>query len=190
MGIISIVIYVIVSFLVGILFISLWLNIITPSVIAHYLERFLSDPLNQLNLGLIGLVVIFACLAFLARLSKGRREKAIIIQTPQGVLTIGLAAIEDMIKKMFESKEELVYVKPKAFLTRKGLEILIRGSLNSEINLADFSLQVQEEIKRKIEHILGGATEIKVNLEVKKFSFSPRKERKEEPQPQVPFRNY
>ncbi|HDN86184.1 MAG: alkaline shock response membrane anchor protein AmaP [Candidatus Omnitrophota bacterium] len=190
MGIISIVIYVIISFLTGILFLSLWLNILTPSVIAYHLEKFLSDPLNQLTLGLLGLVAIFACLAFLARLSKGRREKAIVIQTSQGVLTIGLTAIEDMIKKMFESKEELVYVKPKAFLTRKGLEILIRGSLNSEINLAEFSLKVQEEIKRKIEHILGGTTEIKVNLEIKKFSFSPRKEKSEEVQPQVPFRNY
>lgn len=188
---ISILIYILTSLFTGLVLMGLSLKILTPEEIVFYLDKTVfADPSLQIVIGWTGALIVLSCVALIGRFTKGlRREKGITIQTAEGNLIINLSAIEDMIKKTVGEQKEISHIKPKVNITRKGINILIKGHLETEVNLVEFTSVLQSEIKKKIEYIFGGEKDVKVNLEIKKLAFSTRRE-VVEAEPEVPFRKY
>ena len=93
---------------------------------------------------------------------------------------------------MLEEKTEVSHIKPKVFLRKKGIEVVTKGILTSEVNLVDFTREIQEKVKEKMHALLGEDKPVKVNLEIRKVSLGGKKELDEESaqEPEVPFRNY
>jgi len=191
MGFLTVLIYIILSLTTGIILIGLSLEMITVDIITAYLTEIPADFPLKLIVILIGSLLILICLRYIqASFQRSRRNKSITFDSNEGKVSITLIAIEDMLKKMLESKTEVSRIKPKVLLKRKGIEVLARGVLTTEVNLVDFTKEIQEQIKEKMNNLLGEDKKVQVNLEIRKIALNKKDLMVEDKEPEVPFRNY
>ncbi len=192
MGFLTVLIYLILSFFVGILLVGLSAGIIDLGSFFLYLDQEILAKTNiKIALFLIGLMLILLCLRYIqASLRSTRRNKSITFESPQGKVTITLFAIEDMLKKMLEERSEVSHVKPKVFLRKKAIQVVTKGVLMNEVNLVDFTKEIQESVREKIHTLLGEDKPVNVNLEIRKVALGDKKDLVEEKEPEIPFRNY
>ena len=191
MGFSTVLIYIILSLTTGLILIGLALEIITVDVITAYLAEISADfPLRWVAV-LAGSLLILLCLRYVqASFQRARRNKSITFESDEGKVSITLIAIEDMLKKMLEAKTEVSRIKPKVFLRRKGIEVVARGVLTTEVNLVEFTKEIQELVKEKVHTLLGEDKQVQVNLEIKKIALSKKDLMAEDKEPEIPFRNY
>jgi hypothetical protein len=188
-------IYVLFSFSIGLFLIVFAWN---PSMVMIYLKYGLSHFYSQvseplrLQVGLGGFLIILVCLKYLEMVVfRSRREKPVVLESPEGKISITLYAIEDMLKKILRNKKELSDVRPKVIAGKKIIEILIRCNLTAEVNLQEFKRETQEELREKIQNLLGEDKEIKVKIEIRKMATADNKKKVVvEEEPEIPFRNY
>ena len=191
MGFLTGLTYIIVSLTTGLVLIGLSLEIITIDVITVYLAKILADFPPKLTTILVGLLLILLCLRYLqASFRRVRRNKSITFNSEEGKVSITLVAIEDMLKKMLEAKTEVSRIKPKVLLKKKGIEVVARGVLTTEVNLVEFTKEIQEQIREKVHALLGQDKQVKVNLEIRKIALSKKDLLAEDKDPEIPFRNY
>jgi hypothetical protein len=119
-----------------------------------------------------------------------RRERSVISESNYGKVSITLFAIEDMLKNVLETERSLSHVRPKVVVGKRGIDVIIRANLNSEVNLASFANDVQQKAKEKMQNLLGEEKEIKVKLEIRKMVFKGKKKIVEEEEPEIPYRYY
>ena len=191
MGFLTVLIYVILSLTTGLVLISLSLEIITVDVVTAYLAGIPADfPLKWVT-AIVGLLLILLCLRYIqASFQRSRRNKSITFESDQGKVSITLVAIEDMLKKMLEAKTEVSRIKPKVLLRRKGIEVIARGVLTTEVNLVEFTKEIQELVREKVHTLLGEDKQVQVNLEIRKIALSRQDLMAEDKEPEIPFRNY
>jgi uncharacterized alkaline shock family protein YloU len=187
----TVLVYCVVSLFLGSFLVGVSLNLIDFTQVATYLDKtVLIDSYSRLLIGLWGILIILFCVRYLQSLVVGAyREKAITFSSEHGSVSITLFAIEDMIKKILEEKKELSHIRPKVSLKKRGIEVIIRSNLISEVNIVDFTKNVQEKIKERLYSFLGGDKEINVKFEIRKITFGNKKIVKEE-EPEYPFRHY
>ncbi len=192
---ISVILYVILSFLVSFTLIGLSIKAFDITIMCNYLlgliETGFSFPSPRLTMFCIGLLILLFCLRYMeAGLRQTRRDKSIPFESDQGSVKITLLAIEDMLKKMLEERPEVSHVKPRVRVKKKCLEINIKGVLTAEVNLVDFIQDIQKKIKEKMDKFLGEDKTVKVNLEIRKVAIGNKGNVQPEPEPEIPFRNY
>ncbi len=192
MGFLTVLIYLLLSFAVGGFFIGLSLDKISIYQLTGYVHtNILSDPFARVILGLSGLVVVLFSLRYIeAYFRRSQRDKSIIFEYPEGKVSITLFALEDMLKRMLEEHTEVTRIRPKVLLKKQAIIVNTKGVLTAEVNLVDFTKEIQEKIKEKMSTLLGEDKEVKVNLIIRKVSLGGKKSAAEEPEPEVPFRNY
>ena len=192
MGFITVLVYIILSLSTGVLLIGLSLGLINEKVIIDALSlHFKSDFSLRFAFTLTGIILILLCLRFIqAFFYRSKRNKSITFESSEGKVSITLFAIEDMLKRMLEEREEVSHVKPKVFLRKKAIEVITRGVLTAEVNLVDFTKEIQEKVKEKIHTLLGEDKDVRVNLEIRKVASGNKKGLIEENEPEIPFRNY
>jgi len=176
--------------LIGIIFVGISLGIITPVEITFWSNKLVSlDSYHQMILGWTGVLFVLSCINFARKLSlTSSRERTITLSTEKGNIKVSLLAIEEMIRKELSTQKIISHIKPKVGVSRKGIKVNIRATLNSQINLSEFTAKIQEEIKRKLSALVGNR-EIYVDLEIKRISIN-KIEPKEEEKVEIPFRNY
>ncbi|MBU1121187.1 MAG: alkaline shock response membrane anchor protein AmaP [Candidatus Omnitrophota bacterium] len=191
MGVITILIYVLISSCVGVFLIGLSLDLVNLNLIVSYIDRYvLGDISYKIMTGMLGAILLLLCVRYLQSLfSRSRRERAITFESPEGTVDITLFAIEDMIRRDLEEKKEISHIRPKIISKKKGLEVIIQSDLASQVNILEFTREIQVRIKEKLENILGEDKEIKVRMKIRKMMFMGNK-RKAEEEPEIPFRNY
>ena len=194
MGILAGALYIVLSIIASFLLIGLSTQLIEIDTLYIYLRDLTQADLtassSRLVVFLIGLALLLCLFRYIqVGLNKNRRSKSIRFESNQGTVSITLFAIEDMLKKMLESRPEVSHIRPKVTPRKKGLDILIRGVLNAEVNLVDFTQTIQDKIKEKMDTFLGEDKDIRVNLEIRKVSTRGQNQHQEE-EPEVPFRHY
>jgi hypothetical protein len=192
MGFLTVLIYIVLSLTVGSLLVSLSVDTLTINILSEYLQNnFLPDPYLRSGLFLVGVILILFCLRYIqASLWRSKKNKSISFESSQGRVNITLFAIEEMLKKILEAREEISHIRIKVFIRKKWLEVMIKGILTSEVNLIDFTKEVQDHITEKINTLLGEDKQVKVNLEIRRVSIGNKGSLKEDSEPEVPFRNY
>ena len=192
MSLLSILVYILSSLFIGVLAIGLSLNLVDLSILVSYLEKsLLAYAYPRFIIFLIGILVILLLLRFLQQLFvSSKKEKAVTLQTSQGVVSITLSAIEEMIKKILEGKEEISGVKSKIISTRREINVTVRLTLNSQVNLPRFIEDIQGELKEKLRGMLGEEKDLKLKVEVRKIVFPSKKEEPNLEEREVPFRKY
>lgn len=190
MGFLTILIYIILSFSVGIILIAAPAGIINLKSIAAYLnQNVLTTSSSNITLILIGIIIILLCLRYIQKMiSSSRRNKNISFESKEGKVNITLIAIEDMLKKMLEEKDEISHIKVKVSLRKKTIVVKTKGYLNYEVNLVDFTKNIQAIVKEKLQILLGEDKKVEVNLQIRKITVSEKEEKTEDPE--VPFRHY
>jgi uncharacterized alkaline shock family protein YloU len=190
MGFLTILIYIVLSFSVGILLVIVPTGILNLKDTADYLsQNALANFSSSATLVLIGLIIILLCLRYIQKMIlSNRQNKNISLESKEGKVNITVMAVEDMLKKMLEERDEVSHIKVKVTLKKKIILVQIKGYLNYEVNLVNFTKEIQEKVKEKLEVLLGEDKKVAVNLQIRKITMTDRKEKPEEPE--VPFRHY
>ena len=192
MGFITILIYIVLSLSTGVFLISLSLGIINEEVLINSLSLYANSEFSlKFAFTLAGAILILLCLRYIQTFfHRSKRNRAITFESSGGKVSVTLFAIEDMLKRMLEERNEVSHVKPKVFLRRKAIEVTTRGILTTEVNLVEFTKEIQEKVKEKIHTLLGEDKEVRVNLEIRKVALGGKKGEALEKEPEIPFRNY
>ncbi|MBU2102628.1 MAG: alkaline shock response membrane anchor protein AmaP [Candidatus Omnitrophota bacterium] len=188
-------IYVLMSFVLGSVLIGLAWNTQPFLLYIHkqlmFVETNAGDMIFRLQFTFIGTLVILLCIRYLETFFfRSQRERSVVLESPQGRVSITLFAIEDMLKKTLEHHHELSHVRPRVIAGKRIVEVVIRGNLTSELNLIEFTSTIQGELREKLQQLLGEDKEIKVRIEIRKMSFSRGNKKLVEEEPEIPFRNY
>jgi hypothetical protein len=188
--VLGIIFYTVVLSLVGGVLIIISLNWIPPGLINNYLLYLSTSFQARFILGSIGLLLILISISFAQLiLGKIQRERTIAFHNPSGEITISLSAVEDLIARIARSLVEIKDIRPDVIATKKGIEIDLRISLKSEVNIPEFTAQLQEMLRSRVQEVLGIEEPIIIRIHISKIvSFQENLEKKktEEP-PTIPF---
>ena len=190
--VLGIIFYTTVLSLVGGILIVVSLNWLPLEIINNWLGYLYSGFQTRFVLGSIGVLLILISISFAQLiLGKIQRERTIAFSNPSGEITISLSAVEDLIVRLMRSLSEIKDAKPSVIATKKGIEIDLRISLKSELNIPEFTAQLQEMLKVKVGEILGIEEPIIIRIHVAKIASPQEKieEKKIEP-PTIPFSGY
>ncbi|MBF0330620.1 MAG: alkaline shock response membrane anchor protein AmaP [Candidatus Omnitrophica bacterium] len=161
----------------------------------HY-QDFLRFVYLDSQAGIIAAVIVAATmligLAF-ARIIYGRQEQERIIHfdNPLGRVSISLAALEDMIRRLSVHTPQVKEIRPEIKATKKGLSVHIRLVLRSDVNIPEMTADLQDIIKRKVQDLIGADEQVHIRVHVVKIVSEGIKERDEdEAISPLPFRGY
>ncbi|MFH1772334.1 MAG: alkaline shock response membrane anchor protein AmaP [Candidatus Omnitrophota bacterium] len=196
MGVISVLTYFILSFTVGIFLFGLSARWITVVVDIPYFDinitstQMLTSDINTFFTAAIGALVILIFIRHIQRYAiRMNKEKSITINSTEGKVNITIFAVEDMLRKLLEDQIEMTHIRPKVYVRKKDIEVIIRSSLTQEVSLVEFSQEIQDKIQTKLKVLLGEDRKIKVRIEIRKVAFRNKSD-SNEAEPEVPFRNY
>jgi uncharacterized alkaline shock family protein YloU len=162
--------YTIISFIIGgflIAFALDWLKVQDIYSILGYMQLNLN---SKIITGLAGFLLVIISVSF-AQIILGRmeKEKTIAFNTPTGQVTIALAAVEDLIKRLTQNFSEIKELRPNVIASKKGVEVDLRVVLFSEVNIPELTTHLQDVIKTKIQGMLGIEEQITVKVHIAKI---------------------
>lgn len=200
LGVTAIFICMVIGFLAGILLMGVSLSLVDISINIPLLQGQFStsqinnDLLIRFLIGVFGLFVVILCLRYLySRIFPSKRRRAITFESPQGKIDITIFAVEDMIKKLMERHKELAHIRPTVTFKKNFVEVEVSSYLALDVNLLEFTQEIQSEIKQKLMGFLGDKNEISVKISIRKVMFSKKEainNGKPEQEPEIPFRSY
>jgi len=181
-----ILIYLIFSVVVGTLFIAFSLQLIELNEISFHINELYYNSNARITIATTGIVLILIAILFARSISERReREKTIAFNNPSGQVTITLFAVEDLIRKIGHELPQIKEIRPDVVATKKrGLQVRIRLILKSATNIPDFTSQLQEMVRNRMQEILGIEEQINVKIHIAKILTQQEKQRgnkKEEP---------
>lgn len=162
--------YTIVFFLIGGFLISLAIGWIDAKDVYGAIEYLQLSLNSRIITSATGLFLIIISILF-AQLILGRmeKEKTIAFNAPTGQVTIALSAVEDLIKRLAQNFSEIKEMRPNVIASKRGVEVNLRITLQSEVNIPDLTNHLQETIKSRIQEMLGIEEQITVRVHVSKI---------------------
>jgi uncharacterized alkaline shock family protein YloU len=174
----------------GVFFILVSLNIISQDTITESINMVYATTNIRLILGLTGILLIFISLMVVQiTMGKIQREKTIAFENPDGQVTISLSAIEDFIKRALKQLPEVKELRPSVRAGKKGILIINRVTLFSDINIPETTEKIQGIVKARVQDMLGVEEPISIKVHVVKISHkeeAPSQTKKEDKS--TPFR--
>ncbi len=181
--------YTLILILVGAFLIAISLNQVTQSAMMETLNLIYTTLNLRITLGLTGaLLILISILVTQISLGKITREKTIAFENPDGQVTINLSAIEDFIKRTLKQLPEVKELRPSVKATKKGITIVNRVTLFSDINIPETTEKIQNLVKARVQDMLGVEEQITIKIHVVKISHKEdaSKSAKKEDKPQQP----
>ncbi|MFH1339573.1 MAG: alkaline shock response membrane anchor protein AmaP [Candidatus Omnitrophota bacterium] len=162
--------YTAISFIVGgflIAFALDWLKLQDIYTVLGYTQVNLN---SKIITGLAGFLLVVISISFAQIiLGKMEKEKTIAFNTPTGQVTIALAAVEDLIKRLTQNFSEIKELRPNVIAGKKGVEVDLRIVLYSEVNIPELTTHLQDIIKTKIQEMLGIEEQVTVKVHIAKI---------------------
>lgn len=187
-----IILYVLISAFLGALVLAFSLHLIDLNDIIFQLNQGYYDFNFRVSLGAGGIFFILIALLF-AQLSTSshEREKTIAFNNPSGQVTITLFAVEDLIRRMAQEFSQVKEIKPNVVATKKrGIQIKLRLILKGETNIPEFTAQLQEMVKNRVQEIFGIDEQIIVKIYVAKILSQPERRKRHKEVEESPEENY
>lgn len=174
------------------------LHWITPGMVSDMAVQIQGYPNSSALLMLVSLLIVLINYTFMQSvMGKIHREKYIAFTTSSGQVSIALAAVEDLIKRLAIRVPEAKNLRPDVRVRRRGgIAVYLRIDLKCETNIVDLTERLQELVKSKIQDMLRGIDEpIIVKIHVAKIVCDDEKDRKktdneQKEQPAIPFYGY
>jgi len=195
MDIISLTMYVIISFIAGTCLIGTAIDLFhislgIPLIDKYYIFDF-SAPINiRVVLFLFGVLIILCAIRQIQKIfNRSKHEQSITFNAPHGPISITLFAIEDMIKKMLDSKNELSHIRPCVTVKDDTLIIELKANIAADVNILTVTKDMQQKIHSKLNQLIGDQHNININVQIRKMFLGPKKHNEDE-EAEVPFRNY
>ena len=129
----------------------------------------------------------------LAVVYNDNKARAIVFDNPAGPVSVSLAALEDLIRRLSTQVPEVKEIRPTVLAIKKGLDIDIKLVLRTEANIPDLTARLQDLVRRKIEEAISLEGKINIRIHVVKISLEDIKGHKRPvhiDEPNVPFHGY
>ncbi|MDD5496599.1 MAG: alkaline shock response membrane anchor protein AmaP [Candidatus Omnitrophica bacterium] len=179
--------YTLVFLLVGGILITLSLNLVPPESVLDIFNMVYTTKDVRLALGITGILIIFISITVMQiTMGKIQREKTIAFENPDGQVTISLSAIEDFIKRSVKLLPEVKELRPNVRASKKGITIINRVTLFSDVNIPEMTEKIQNMVKSRVQDMLGVDEPINIKVHVVKIVHKeePAKEVKKDQKPQ------
>ena len=162
--------YTVVLISLGGLLVAVSLNIITQDGIMETVSSLYAATNVRMALGIAGiLLILISILVVQLAMGKFQRERTIAFENPDGQVTISLTAIEDFIKRAVKQIHEVKELKPSAKANKKGILIINRVTLYSDINIPEVTEKIQNVVKMRVQDMLGVEEPVTVRVHVVKI---------------------
>ena len=162
--------YTVVFFLVGGLFIVIALELVPQDAIIETLNTLYTTSNARLILGVTGvLLILISMMVLQLTMGKIQREKTIAFENPDGQVTISLTAIEDFIKRSLRQLPEVKDLRPSVRAGKKGITIINRVTLFSDINIPETTEKIQGIVKARVQDMLGVEEPVNIKVHVVKI---------------------
>ncbi len=169
-------------------------DVLTPVAISDTLFSVKQHANSRVILTLVGSLILLINYWFMQSvIGKMQREKNIAFRTQSGEVSIALAAVEDLIRRLALKVPEVKSLRPDVVVTKKGIVVNLRVDLRSETSIAELTERLQELVRSKIQDMLRGIEEpIIIKIHVAKIISSEEKKKQDtEPkEPAIPFYGY
>lgn len=195
MRVIGIIFYATIITLIGIVLLTFAFNKLPPQHITEFLVSAQNSFSSRIIVGLSGILLVLISYSF-AQLILGRfqSEKTIAFPTPSGEVTISLAAVEDLIRRLAGVIPEIKELRPDVVTTKRGIVVNLRVILKSEANIPELTSRLQDITKVKIQEVLGVEEEIIIKIHIAKIISQEAKDKKrkeaQNEEPAIPFSGY
>lgn len=162
--------YTLVFLLIGGLLIVVSLNIVPQEMVADTLSAVYATTNIRLILGITGILLVFISI-MVVQLTMGKiqRERTIAFENPDGQVTISLTAIEDFIKRAIKQLPEVKELRPNVRANKKGISIVNRVILFSDIHIPETTEKIQNIVKTRVQDMLGVEEPINIRVHVVKI---------------------
>jgi len=162
--------YTLVFLLVGGACIAISLDLIPQESIVESLNTVYVSTNTRLIIGVTGLLLIAISL-MVTRITIGKlqRERTIAFENQDGQVTISLVAIEDFIKRAAKQLPEVKELKPSVRADKKGIMVIARVTLFSDINIPETTEKIQAIVKTRVQEMLGLEEQTTVRVHVVKI---------------------
>lgn len=190
--------YATVLILIGSCLIVFSFNILPPDDLNFFLQAVSENMNYRIIIGLSGLLLILISFSF-AQLILGRfqSEKTIAFKIASGAMvTVGLSAIEDLIKHAAVILPEVREVRSDVVASKKGLVVNLKVVMKSETDIQEFTARLHEITKNKIQEVLGVDEEIIIRIHIAKIISREEREKDkkkkdyDKEEPHIPFGGY
>ena len=156
------------------------------------------EPKMRILFGLIALLMLIKT-HMMARVIYGvhQKERNIAFNNPAGCVSVSLAAMEDLIRRVVSHLPEVRDAKAAIIAGKKGLNVQTRLILNGDVNIPEMTSRIQKIIQRKIQDMIGLEETVSVEVDVTKIIAQPVSMKKKqddsddlETESGVPFEGY
>jgi len=162
--------YTLVFFIVGGTLIVVAFNAVPQDLVTDTIATIYASPNTRLAMGFVGALLIFiSILVVQITVGKMHREKTIAFENPDGQVTISLTAIEDFIKRALKQLPEVKELRPSVKAGKKGIKIINRVTLYSDINIPETTERIQNIVKTRVQDMLGVEEPISIRVHVVKI---------------------
>lgn len=163
--------YTLIILMLGGLFIVFAANVIPLNYIIDMLGVLYTSTDVRLILGLTGGLLIFISM-MVVQITVGivHKEKTIAFENPDGQVTISLTAIEDFIKRSMKQLPEVKESRPNVRASKKGITIINRVVLFSDINIPETTEKIQNIVKTRVQDMLGVEEPVEILVNVTKIA--------------------
>lgn len=166
--------FAVLSFLtLGSLTIMVALHLLSFEDAVNRIQEIYASPWRSLQTGMVGLLFIFVGLTFAKMLVKrGRQTEALIYQAEVGPIVVSIAAIEDIVKKVLKRFPLVKEWRPKTLIDGRDVEIRLKLVLWSGGVVPELAANLQEEIRERLQKILGRESRIEIHCDVARIEES------------------
>jgi len=170
-NIIAIFLYTLLFSIIGGVLIALSLRTASLDSIITSLDYLAHTENIKMGLALTGISLILVNIS-IAQLSIGRlrKIKTIAFENPCGPVTLSLSAIEDYIKKLTAKMSEIKEIKSSISAGKKGVEVIARVALYSEVNIPEVTEKIQDAIHLRLQEVLGIEEKVIIRVHVAKIA--------------------
>jgi len=170
-SIIAIFIYTLLFSMIGAVLIALSLRTASLDSTMNMLNQLVHAENIRLSLALTGFLLILINIS-IAQLSIGklRRHKTIAFENPYGQVTLSLTAVEDYIRRLTNRMSEIKEIRSNITAGKKGIEVVARVALYSDVNIPEVTEKIQNAIRLKLQEMLGIEETVTIRIHVTKIA--------------------
>ncbi len=177
-NIIAIFVYTLLFSIIGAVFIALSLRTASLDSTMNMLNYLVHTENIRLGLALTGFLLILINIS-IAQLSIGklRKHKTIAFENPYGQVTLSLTAIEDYIRRLTNRMSEIKEIRSNITAGKKGIEVVARVVLYSDVNIPEVTEKIQNAIRLKLQEMLGIEETVTIRIHVTKIALREREKK-------------
>jgi len=170
LGGLTLVFYTLVFLIIAALLIVVAMNIIPQELVTDIVASIYASQNTRLALGIAGaLLTLISLMVVQITVGRIQREKTIAFENPDGQVTISLTAIEDFIKRALKQLPEVKELRPSVKAGKKGIKIINKVTLFSDINIPETTERIQNIVKSRVQDMLGVEEPINIMVHVVKI---------------------